>query len=295
MVNHDEDIKAVISHFGPLTSADNVYGYRQSTGCLVKQDRKNGTYSQAHQMCFGGLAALIMDCSQYIINTFQFAHPRFSSILEEDKIFFLDYLMNESPFKDCFIENDAKWSVENKISYHKIELPGNLVIGGLTAVREMWEDYSLNGLPHFRNMVKAGVPKDFAWVLCNYIKPFDTDKVKLSSRQTDGGHATWPSNTAETDSVINYLNHNHVGAHKQNFGYNYPYAGVHTLFGSNYDRNALFTQWLLDNNEYTTVEKVNQQPWEAKTIGRRSAVMTHDQWLEESLKFYKKFKEEFME
>jgi len=293
MVNHEEDIKARTYAYGEFTT--NNYSFRQSTGCMVRQAK--GAYGRAHQMCYGGLATLITNTSEYIINNFQIGLHRYIALTEEDRVFFLDYLMNESPFAECFIEHDAKWSVNNGITYHKIEMPGNMVIAGLSAVREMWESYSIQGIYHFKKLVDAGCTKDFAWLFCCYLSE---DGKKINTGMYDGGHAVWPVCSALVEDAINYIKHNPVGAFKKNFNNEYPYTGVHQLFMADNplirrrsvsSEGNKFINWLVKNSDKTVEEKIYTQPWETSTKAKMVINLPLKDMIKEAVKlndlFYK--------
>lgn len=290
-----------IDHKADVAARDNNYPliggrlYRKnSTGCLVKQGNKE--YSYPHSMCFGGLAAMIGADTQYIINGFQQQHPKFEDLDKETKVFFLSYLMNESPWSDCFLEKDAEWSVENNMTYHRIDRPGNMVMGCLSAVREMWEAYSMHGLPHFKQFVEAGCTKDFAWLLCQSMKVAESHII-IDDRMLGSGHSSWPVGWANVNHVINYLNHAPKGAHKQDFNYNYPYAGVFELFGKE-NSGKKFSIWLLDNSERTVNKKFNNvQPWESAGMYREKEIrLSPEDMAKEAAilcgKFYEGFKEQ---
>lgn len=291
MVNHEEDIKARTDTYGEFTTIN--YSFRQSTGCMVRQAK--GAYGRAHQMCYGGLATLINDGSEYIVNNFQIGQHRYIALTEKDRIFFLDYLMNESPFAECFIEHDAKWSIENGITYHKIEMPGNMVIAGLSAVREMWESYSVQGIYHFKKLVDAGCTKDFAWLFCCYLSE---NGRRISTGVYDGGHAVWPVSSALVEDAINYIKHNPAGAFKDNFNYNYPYTGVHQLFMDSIPKRLKigsnkFIDWLVKSSDKTIKEKITKQPWEASTKDKMVINLPLKDMIKEAVKlndlFYKEY------
>lgn len=284
MVNHKQDIKAIDEFF--------LHSRASSTACVVRQ--ADGSYSEAHQMCFGGLARLIRSTSKYIVNGIQFNTAFYKSLPEEDKIFFLDYLMNESPFKDCFIEHDAKRAIQDCLTQHRIDLPGNLVIGGLSAVREMWESYSLQGLPYFTELVDTGCPKDFAWIVCQYITDA-TNKQLFLSHKYSSGHGAWPSGEANISYVINYINHKIPGVHTTNFSPAYPYTGVFNLF-SGRDITTKFSSWMLDNASNTEIKVEVKQPWDTVTPPKQKILkLTKEKMIDQivvlSEKFYREFKE----
>lgn len=286
LTDHELDVK--IRH-------EFVKDNRHSTGCLVKQ--ADNHYDKPHQMCFGGLAAFIMPDSKYIINGFQYGQAKFASLTKDIKTHFLKYLMEDSPWSDCFLEHDAEWSVENNMTYHRIDCPGNMVIGCLSAVREMWEHYSMHGLVHFKKFIEAGCTPDFAWLMCQALSM--NDKEFYTTVSAGSGHSSWPGNFVTVETFINYLNHEPKGAFEINFNSAYPYTGVHRLFFSDTNKTLTtnFLDWMLINSN-SIVEKANKQmPWEqatTKTARKEIRLLPEDMAKEVAIlcnKFYKEFGE----
>jgi hypothetical protein len=272
---------------------------RASTACSVKHDKYGKvSYGHAHQMCFGGLAALITKHSEYIINGIQYMWPNYESSSKENTEFFLDYLMNESPFKDCFFDKDVKWSIENNLTFHKIDMPGNMVIGCLSAVREMWEEYSSQGFKYFKQLVDAGCTKDFAWLIIHNLKyGVDTD-LCFKRPNYNGGHSAWPENSANIGDAINYINCNIPGVHENNFWYGYPYKGVFQLFLNSYDvvkGDDNFAYWIINNSDKKVKSNVRKEPWESGAAIVYNITLPVNEMIEEMAlmcdKFYKTFKE----
>lgn len=81
----------------------------------------------------------------------------------EVELWFVDYIINRSPYSETFISKDAAKCLEDKVTLSSGDHPSNLMVAGLVALRRLWE-YSMVARAAY-DLAQAGVNEDLAFVL----------------------------------------------------------------------------------------------------------------------------------
>lgn len=112
---------------------------------------------------------------------------------------FMDYMMNRSPYKDIFLLKD----VEHALQYGFLcdtTIPSNLLIGGLTVMRSLWE-YTYIPL-RWKELVDLGVNEDMALLAAHCISG---RKGSWTFTKQGSGHRAFEPDTMSRDVIKNFL------------------------------------------------------------------------------------------
>lgn len=114
---------------------------------------------------------------------------------------YLDYLMNRSPWSDAFLIKDAERAYGEKVTFHRCDVPSNYMVGALTAVRNISEEFNKNHIHHWAALVEAGCSEDWAWLLGwnTYL-----DSQRWSLTRGVSGHCVWNGGSS-VDNYEGYL------------------------------------------------------------------------------------------
>lgn len=124
----------------------------------------------------------------------------------QERIAFLQYLMDHPIFKDSFWEHDAKKAVEEKIMVRRVDvLPSNVMMFCVILTRAMWESYQ-NKIPsRFVKFVELGLEPDRAFIASHLFRP--TPNGVSFNPLPSSGHNAIQANKITNEYVRNYLNH----------------------------------------------------------------------------------------
>lgn len=107
---------------------------------------------------------------------------------EEEKLLYLDWLMNESPYKDSFLKKDAQQSLDWGFCVMDGKCAGNVMGGGVVATRRMWEHTLV--LSAWYALVQGGMDKNMAYPIAHCMQG-RVDKTKNFHWGNQGsGHVT---------------------------------------------------------------------------------------------------------
>lgn len=107
------------------------------------------------------------------------------------EVWYLDWLLNRSPYSDAFITKDAVKALEECIVVSSGDHPGNYVGGSIVSLRLLWEHTYVAQSAY--DLHKAGVPEDLAFLLGHTIQV--ERKIKPES------YTEWSANTSWHSSI----------------------------------------------------------------------------------------------
>jgi len=106
------------------------------------------------EACYSSLYSMV--AIDYIVS-----YPQKGFVLEESNKTYIDYVLNRSPYCEVFYTKNIEEAIEGGVLIN-VDLPNNLVLGGMTALRTSWE------FPHlvsfFKELVENGVSEDIAFL-----------------------------------------------------------------------------------------------------------------------------------
>lgn len=120
----------------------------------------------------------------------------------------INYIINRSPYSPVFVAQDRMLpdDIANDVygmNVCRTDVPANLLVAGLTAVRMAWE---YQGGPAFiwHELVKAGCDEDLAYPFAFQVR--DICRTQISTQGMDSNHTSWTGTNFSKEMVKNYLN-----------------------------------------------------------------------------------------
>lgn len=130
---------------------------------------------------------------------------------EEEALYFLEWLLNESPYSSTFITKSPEEALYYKATISSSHHPSNLMAAGMVASRRLWEYPEIARF--FVDMGKAGVKKDLAYFLAHMLECDFKRKGNASWDQYERGHCSLRADRGAR-CLLNYLNHNVINPNK---------------------------------------------------------------------------------
>lgn len=186
-------------------SGSNCLGFAGTTNSFLLADEE-GTITQIRETapCYGHLQSDLEEypSSRYLVS----AIIENSSVTDEHKKCFLKWMVEESPFKDIFVDG---WTVDDILRTSIIirdmsKMPANVFGFGCIIERSMWERPATSLCLRFKTFVDAGVSGDMAYIL----SLFGTTDGKRYERQPFAqGHMAMTEHDVCRGFIKNFLNH----------------------------------------------------------------------------------------
>lgn len=134
-------------------------------------------------------------CAKFIINGLQDGEEYGDNIgrilPKEVELWYLDWLLNRSPYADAFITKDAEKALETRIVVSSGDHPGNYVGGSIVSLRLLWEHTYAAQAAY--DLHKAGVHEDVAFLLGH--------TVSVERKITPDSPTEWTNNTSWHSSI----------------------------------------------------------------------------------------------
>lgn len=151
---------------------------------------------------------------------------------EEEAFFFLDWLLNRSPYAETFITKSADEALYYKATISSAFHPSNLMAAGMVASRRLWE-YPVIA----RVMValsKAGVNEDLAYYLAHLFAG-RFDKVgNCSWSDTKSAHCSVNPAIMGKKELLAFLQHKPTKLNKT-YNEHYQYSGYDAMYGESWN------------------------------------------------------------
>lgn len=209
------------------------------------------THLSTNQACHAGLSDIGKAGSEAVVSALM--KPAAGKMLEEEEaLYFLDWLLNESPYSSTFITKSAEEALFYKATISSSHHPANLMGAGMVATRSLWEFPEV--ARYFVDMGKAGVQKDLSFFLAYMLSCNFKREGKASWDQFDRGHCAMRPDIMNGKGLFNYLNHNVVNP-KDHYHKTTSYYGYDGMYG---DGGLKVKDYLRNNFPYNG--KVEQKP-----------------------------------
>lgn len=169
--------------------------------------------------------------------------PKAAEVLyEEEAHYFLDWLLNRSPYSSTFIIKSAEEALYYKAIVSSSDHPSNLMAAGLVASRRLWE------YPHIArvmvDLAKVGVNEDLAFYLSHIFRgSFDRSGSNNDWGGCSSAHCSIDPGIMGKEELFNFLSHqptnlNELFSKKNNYyGYDAMYgvgAGYNTTINKKF-------------------------------------------------------------
>lgn len=166
--------------------AEQAYEDNNASTTHLKEDGTVG-YARKGNVCHNHMNN---NGFKYVINGIGHTGKEYSAgngryLSPEVELWFVDYIINRSPYSETFISKDAAKCLEGQVTLSSGDHPSNLMVAGLVALRRLWE-YSMVARAAY-DLSQAGVDEDLAFVLGHLIS-VETEVDNASSTSWSGGH-----------------------------------------------------------------------------------------------------------
>ena len=220
-------------------------GEQASLNAYLSFNRKTKTLGKITYKtpCYGGIGAYITSKHDVLVNWVSVRNATDNwacwhgdskyKFTKKDIIQYLSYLARRSPYQKAFLDKNATNMADKEFSIHPVKYAGNLIVGGMTAQRQLWE---YTEIPHSFLMLRRAQPRsnpDWHFLLANM---FDIkDDGTLHFQLKSGGHCPLDMSSFEMGEAKNFLSHKLAGASERPFYQTQNYYGITSLFRPNLD------------------------------------------------------------
>lgn len=203
----------------------------------------------SNQACHAGLSNLtstkrvvsaLMDGSGY-------AEGR--GLAPEVELWFVDYILNRSPYAETFVTKNAKEALAYKYTVSSSDTPSNLMAAGMVALRRLWEYRRVAQAAY--DLVQGGVNEDLAFLLGHLIS-CDTTPTPGSGATwgfCHSGHCSINPNMMGFKEVRRFMEHTPIKPNKSFYENSY-YNSYDNLFGAVTDRRDSYHMFVRENFPY---------------------------------------------
>lgn len=150
------------------------------------------------------------------------AHGAGNKQRSEELVWYVNYLVNLSPFRDAFISKDAEKIVEDNCYIISGDAPGNIVGLACIATRQPWEYPGM--VKSFYSLSELGAPLHVAFMAAN-------SAGNTSFTRSYSGHSVLPTDDNGDASVLNYIEGKAVQADAASYFTSGNYRGCCGVYG----------------------------------------------------------------
>ncbi|MNJ30272.1 hypothetical protein D3C77_248690 [compost metagenome] len=188
------------------------------------------THLSTNQACHAGLSGANAGSFAVVSGLMK---PSRNILEEEEALYFLEWLLNESPYSSTFITKSAEEALYYKATISSSHHPSNLMAAGMVASRRLWEYPEVARF--FVDMAKAGVKKDLAFFSAHMLSCDFKREGKASWTAEDRGHVSMCPGIMGGEGLLNFLKHNvtapnltyHKSSHYHGYDRMYGQGGEH--------------------------------------------------------------------
>ncbi|MNM77696.1 hypothetical protein D3C81_895590 [compost metagenome] len=214
----------------------------------VYEDEKKKPYFSGTQVCHAGLSNLV-GCKRVVNALMSGEGYATGRVLDgEVELWFVDYILNRSPYAETFITKDAVKALEQKYTISSGDTPVNLMAAGMVALRRLWE-YTFVAKAAY-DLAKAGVNEDLAFLLGHLINAQENPGGQCATTWNGchAGHCSINPGIMSWREVNNFLAHKLVNP-KRTLAEGEYYNGYDQLFGRT-QGNITYYQFVRGNFPY---------------------------------------------
>lgn len=148
------------------------------------------------------------------------------------ELWFVDYMLNRSPYNQIFLEKDAVKALEEQMVVVNGNHPGNMVGAGLVALRRLWEYVYVAHSAY--DLVQHGVNEDLAFFLGHMIQVGNdiTPKAPACWAGCTNGHSSINPGIMGYKELKNFITHNPVKASPDLYSQGDTYRHYDGMYGS---------------------------------------------------------------
>lgn len=152
----------------------------------------------------------------------------------QELITYFSYLARKSPYAKAFLSKHCGNMVDKQYAIMDPSLPGNLVVGAMTAHRQAWEYTRSVKMFLLLRQRQPHINPDWHFILAQMLEPFTRKgrEVKFSVMPLSTGHTPFNASTFSLGEARNFIAHKLTGLRKLSLIEGRSYAGVNDLFSA---------------------------------------------------------------
>lgn len=187
---------------------------------VIFEDGEEVSYFNAP--CYGALSR--QECGTEYILSSTYNHK--ISLSEDKCIKYLDWLLNHSPYSRVFIDKDASECLDRGFVSVSGRTPSNLMLGGLIAVRRLYEYSSV--VEAFDILVEGGVKPNLAYLIAHRSRVVE-EGSGISFNSFTTSHVNL-NHSFDKEYIMNFVNNNPT--EKDSYYDTGRYGGVDSTWGT---------------------------------------------------------------
>jgi hypothetical protein len=198
--------------------------WKQNAGCLFidKDGRVGGVDNHVCHASLRGRHNVKVIINGLMIGTAYGTNPG-RVLRPEIELWFVDYILNRSPYSQIFIEKDAEKALAGRVTVVSGDHPGNLVGAGLVALRRLWEYVFVAQAAY--DLARQGVNEDLAFYLGHLMRTKNNASADDSASwdNCQSGHCSINPAAFGWENLRRFLDHT-----PKNLNSNYSEGGNYT-------------------------------------------------------------------
>jgi hypothetical protein len=163
---------------------------------------KGGVFdTDTYTGCHSSLASNKFEGCELLVNGLSYQHEGWAHATDEHRLLLLDYLLNDSPWAGCYLEDDASEVLDKKFLCVRTDIDKRLVSGACTITRVMWEQ---SNVPRAFFDLVTGWPeinRSYALLLAHIIPNGDYIISLVSSE----GHSCLHPSYMSKQTIFNFV------------------------------------------------------------------------------------------
>lgn len=156
-------------------------------------------------------------------------------LAHEVEVWYLDYILNRSPYADTFVTKDAEKALEERLVVSNTEHAGKLTGGAIVALRRLWEHVYVARAAY--DLVQAGLNEDLAFLLGHCIQaPSEINpNTTVNWSACLNWHTSIDPNAMNFEAVKRFMDKNFKVAGDSYYKTG-SYRGYSYMYGENYNQ-----------------------------------------------------------
>lgn len=130
-----------------------------------------------------------------------------ADLSEKELANYITYVIERSPYKDAFLNKQAKSVIKHKWMFMDVSQPANYLVSALIAIRYTHEYQNM--VKCWNDLVNAGVNEDLAWLIMSVSNYHPEEETKVSFFANNSGHTVLNS-IIPMEEAKNFLNRKFV-------------------------------------------------------------------------------------
>jgi hypothetical protein len=187
----------------------------------------------------------------------------------DTEFWFVDWLINRSPYSQVFIEKDAEEALKTRMLVASGDHPGNILGAAMVASRRLWEYVFVAKAAH--DLVKEGVNEDLAFYLGHLVRCKNVPKPDdpTSWEGCANGHCSINPHNWGFQELSNFLKHE-VKSPNENYSKGGSYRYYDDMYGTGPSVLHTIRKWFSDAKKGVKEVKNSTNPFLAAKMAEEN-------------------------